>query len=102
MQETMYEIEREAFLGGLYEAFLYGAGACDICASCPAKTGTGPNEYSNRECLSPRKARPAMEACGIDVCPTVRKADYEIDIVKEEGDYFEELRASVTKVAILF
>jgi predicted metal-binding protein len=89
IQETMYELEREAFLSGLYKAFAYAAGTCGLCTSCPAEDIENPTAYSKRACRYQRKARPAMEACGINVFQTARKAGYDIDVVKEKGDSFK-------------
>jgi len=89
IHEIMYDLERTAFLNGLYKAFSYTAGPCRICGSCPAEKVENPNEYSKRECKNQKKARPSMEACGIDVFQTVRKAGYEIDVIKEEDGCFK-------------
>lgn len=63
VQDTVKEIvaglEREAFLDGHYKAFALGAGPCNLCPEC-----------SRTRCRHPRQARPAMEACGIDVYAT--------------------------------
>jgi predicted metal-binding protein len=37
-------------------------------------------------CRHPEEARPAMEACGIDVFATVRKHGFTINVVKEVTD----------------
>jgi len=89
VHEVMYELEREAFLGGLYKAFSYAAGPCRICSTCRAEEVETPNEYSRRECRDKRRARPSMEACGIDVYQTARKAGYKIDVVKEEDELYK-------------
>ena len=65
------ELEREIFLDGYYKAFGMGCGPCRICKSCP------------EECPYPRLARPSMEACGIDVYATARKAGFPIEVVKD-------------------
>ena len=89
IHEIMYELEREAFLNGFYKAFSYTAGPCKLCGTCPAGKVENPNEYSKKECKNQKKARPAMEACGIDVFQTVRNAGYEIDVVKQEQECFK-------------
>jgi len=86
--QVMYELERAAFLSGFYKAFSYSSGPCRICRSCKAEEVRSPSEYSKRECRDKKRARPSMEACGIDVYQTARKAGYKIDVVKEEGDFF--------------
>ena len=66
-------IEREMFLDGYHKAFALGAGPCSICGEC--------NVAAN-ECRNSEKARPAMEACGIDVFQTARNNGYHIEVVK--------------------
>lgn len=88
VHEIMFELEKEAFLNGLYKAFAYTAGPCRICESCPAEKVESPNEFSKKDCKNPEKARPSMEACGIDVYRTARKAGCKINVVKE-GERFK-------------
>jgi len=88
IHETMYELEREAFLDGLHRAFAYAAGPCRRCKTCAAETIDNPNEFSKRHCRNPTKTRPSMEACGIDVYRTARKAGFKISPVKE-GESFQ-------------
>ena len=70
------KMEREAFLLGYYKAFGLGAGPCRLCNSCAFDQG----------CRHPDEARPAMEACGIDVFATVRKHGFTIKVVKDRRD----------------
>jgi predicted metal-binding protein len=65
------EIERAAFLDGLYKAFGLGAGPCRLCAECNV----------GGRCRHPESGRPAMEACGIDVYATCRNAGIELNVV---------------------
>lgn len=58
-------IEAAAFKVGLKYATAFSAGKCTLCEAC---AGIG-----NR-CRNPYKARPSMEAMGIDVGETARKA----------------------------
>jgi predicted metal-binding protein len=71
IKEAVPEIERELFLKGFYKAWGMGAGPCNLCDQCDTEAG----------CRSPRKARPAMEACGIDVFATVRANGFPIEVV---------------------
>jgi predicted metal-binding protein len=76
-KELAVKLEREVFLAGYYKAFGLGAGPCRLCPSgCAADEG----------CRHPEKARPAMEACGIDVYATVRAAGFEIEVVRSRDD----------------
>ncbi|MGB2997990.1 MAG: DUF2284 domain-containing protein [Phycisphaerae bacterium] len=70
------EVERELFLAGRYKALGLGAGPCTLCESCAFDEG----------CLHPDEARPAMEACGIDVFATARKHGFTIEVVRARRD----------------
>jgi predicted metal-binding protein len=63
-------LEREMFLGGFYKAFAMGSGPCALCAEC------------GETCRHPEIARPAMEACGIDVFLTVKSAGFPLEVLK--------------------
>lgn len=68
----LIRLERRAFLDGYYKALALGAGPCALCKSChPEESG----------CRHPEKARPAMEACGIDVYQTARNNGLPIEVV---------------------
>ena len=68
------DLEREAFLDGFYRAFSFHSGPCHFCASCdPAKP-----------CRNPSRARPAMEAAGIDVFATARAAGLPLEVVRDD------------------
>jgi predicted metal-binding protein len=72
----MVELEREAFLDGFYKAFAMGAGPCGLCDDCNSAGGG---------CRNPEKARPSMEACGIDVFRTARDNGFPIDVVRNQN-----------------
>lgn len=67
------ELERDIFLHGASRAFGLGAGPCYFCRKCPVDEG---------QCRHAERARPAMEACGIDVFSTVKKAGFPIEVVR--------------------
>lgn len=72
------EIEEECCRLGYYKAFGLGAGPCLLCDECNLK-----------ECIHPKKARPAMEACGIDVHKTIENNGYDIlGIDEKNNSYF--------------
>jgi predicted metal-binding protein len=75
-REITPALERDLFLTGYYKAFAFASGPCGLCAECD------PDEA----CSHPDRARPAMEACGIDVYATVRAAGWEIEVVRTEED----------------
>jgi predicted metal-binding protein len=70
---TVVELEREIFLRGAWKAFGLGAGPCYFCESCVLREGA---------CRHAERARPAMEACGIDVYTTARRAGFPIEVVR--------------------
>jgi predicted metal-binding protein len=70
---TVAELEREIFLRGAWKALGLGAGPCYFCESCVLPEGP---------CRHAERARPAMEACGIDVYTTARRAGFPIEVVR--------------------
>ena len=75
--KKLLELEKRAFLAGFHKALVFGAGPCPVCKTCSVEEG----------CRSPRLARPAMEACGIDVYETARNAGFQVRPVTEKYDY---------------
>ncbi len=69
----MAKLERTVFLKGAWKAFGMGGGSCLFCETCTMQEGT---------CRHSEKARPSMEACGIDVYTTVKRAGLPIEVVK--------------------
>ena len=69
------DLERSIFLRGAWKAFGLGAGPCYFCKKCPVEKG---------QCQHAERARPAMEACGVDVFSTVRKAGFPLDVVRTQ------------------
>lgn len=68
-QKISYELERDAFLDGHY--FAFSMSDCGLCQEC-----------SPKGCRFPMKARPAMQALGIDVYATARKQGLPIKTLK--------------------
>ena len=68
-------LERHIFLAGFYKALAFGAGPCRLCRECNAEV-----------CRHSDKARPSMEACGIDVFATVRANGFSVEVLSDEGD----------------
>ena len=57
--DMLVTLEGELFKDGYYKAFVFLAGPCLLCRKCGKLSGVS--------CLHGDRARPAMEACGIDV-----------------------------------
>jgi len=73
---TIVELEREFFLRGAWKVFGIGAGSCSLCKEC---------NLEQQQCRNPDRVRPAMEACGIDVFSTVKKAGFPIEVVRTKS-----------------
>lgn len=71
-------LERELFLAGHHRAWGMTSGPCMLCKKCDPED----------RCRHPDKARPSMEACGIDVFTTVRQAGWGIEVVKSLESLF--------------
>jgi len=69
-REASAEIEREVFLLGFYRAFAMAGGPCHLCEPCPVE----------HPCRRAYVSRPAMEACGIDVYETARRAGFPLSV----------------------
>lgn len=65
-------LERDIFLQGFYKVFAFGAGPCRLCSTCRSEN-----------CIQAEKARPSMEACGIDVFATARANGYPIEVLRD-------------------
>ena len=75
-REVLAEIERETFLAGWYRAFVMAEGPCMLCDPCPLE----------HPCRHAYQARPSMEACGINVYETARRAGFPLEVVTCEAD----------------
>lgn len=71
MTRLVAAIEKDAFLLGYYKAFGLKAGRCYLCETCNLK-----------HCVHPDLARPAAEACGIDMMALARNAGFTARILK--------------------
>ena len=80
-QETIVRLEIEIFLDGYYKDWSMLGGRCRLCKECD----------TTNLCKHGYKARPAMEACGIDVFETVRNNGFHIEVLRtheEERNIF--------------
>lgn len=76
--DKLVELEGEIFKDGYYKAFVLLAGPCQICKQCAKSKGL--------PCNFRAKARPCMEACGIDVFQTVRNNEFEVVPLRERSE----------------
>ncbi|MBT5471271.1 MAG: DUF2284 domain-containing protein [Nitrospina sp.] len=73
VQEIVVQLENSFKQKGYFKAFALGAKPCDLCAPCTISTS----------CQYPEKARPTLQACGIDVKSTVDKNGW-ADLAQQE------------------
>lgn len=71
----LLELERAAFLAGFPRALAFVAGPCSLCATCQPDA-----------CVQPDRARPSMEASGMDVYATAAAAGWPLTPVQDRGD----------------
>jgi predicted metal-binding protein len=76
--DKLIELEGELFKDGYYRAFVLLAGPCRLCKECAKAKGLS--------CNFGAKARPCMEACGIDVFQTARNNGFHIVPLSERSD----------------
>jgi predicted metal-binding protein len=77
INEIVVAVEREAFLLGHYLALGLRGGPCPLCPECTDR---------KENCRNPEKARPSMEAVGIDVFATLKNAGISADLKKNSDD----------------
>lgn len=73
----LIELEGEMFKDGYYKALVFLCGPCRLCNECKKLNGT-PCDFGYR-------ARPSMEACGIDVYQTARNNGFFIETLREKN-----------------
>jgi len=77
-RHKLIDLEGEMFKDGFYKAFVMLAGPCDICRVC--------SKVEGEECTNRYRARPSMEACGIDVFQTARNNGFHIEPLRDESE----------------
>jgi predicted metal-binding protein len=75
ISEIAVDVELALFLAGYYKAWTLASGPCGRCKAC-----------SMDACVHADRARPSMEACGIDVFATARGCGLPIQVVKDYRD----------------
>ena len=82
VHETIFQLERAAFLAGYYKAFGFNALPCTFCETCiPEERDRAIDPTEVRNCRHKKKARPSMEASGIDVFATLERAGYDLAVL---------------------
>jgi predicted metal-binding protein len=77
-RHSLIDLEGEMFKDGYYKAFVFLAGPCDVCKECSKDAG--------EPCINRYRARPSMEACGIDVFQTARNNGFHIETLRDESE----------------
>jgi len=81
IKEAVAALEKALFFEGYHKALGMGSGPCHLCDECAVDEG----------CRHADEARPAMEACGIDVFTTARANGFTIRTItnrKQTPDFF--------------
>lgn len=68
--KVLLDLERDAFLMNHYRSFALKAGRCRLCPECNLK-----------KCVNPTKARPSLEACGIDVFALANDNGFPMEVI---------------------
>ena len=76
LSKAVLEIEREAYLDGLY--FAFAVRSCNLCRACKVKKGG--------TCPTPERVRPCEGQFGIDVFKTVRRLGLPCEPLRNKDD----------------
>jgi predicted metal-binding protein len=76
VSKAVLEIEREAYLNGLY--FAFAVRSCNLCRACKVKKGG--------TCPTPESVRPCEGQFGIDVFKTVRRLGLPCEPLRNKDD----------------
>ncbi len=103
VHETTWKLEKTAFYDGFYKAVGFGAYPCIFCEHCVAEESSGPVDVSmKRLCRHMDKVRPSMEAVGMDVFATARKAGWEISTIPcKDLEYGKIVHADLSTFALV-
>lgn len=75
--EAVVDIELALFFDGYYKAWGLGSGPCRGCEKCNVAGG----------CVHSDRARPSMEACGINVFRTAAERGLSFPVLKDTKEY---------------
>lgn len=87
MTRALVKLEAEAFKSNYPKALVLSAGTCYLCRECILKDlpKTIHPEVAKRFCRHKNLMRASMEAVGIDVFGTVKKAGLRIEVITEDN-----------------
>ena len=75
LYQMLTDFEGDLFKEGYYKALLFLSGPCRLCKECSL--------LKNDPCILRNRARPSMEACGIDVYQTARNNGFHIETLSD-------------------
>ncbi|MCF8063009.1 MAG: DUF2284 domain-containing protein [Deltaproteobacteria bacterium] len=78
LYDALVTLEGEFFKDGCYKAFVFLSGPCHLCREC--------GKLKGEACRYGDRARPSMEACGIDVYQTARNNGFFIEPLREKSE----------------
>ena len=73
---AVVDLELSLFFDGYHKAWSMGSGPCRMCEKCNI----------SGQCVHGAKARPSMEACGIDVFRTAREQGLPIHVLRDREE----------------
>jgi predicted metal-binding protein len=77
-QESLLELEKEAFLVGFKKALAFSGGPCSWCDECPTE-----------RCSHPDKRRPSLESCGCDVFALAESCGIPVAPLRDSEDFVQ-------------
>lgn len=103
IHDTVYFLEKTAFYDGFHKAFGFVAYPCIYCEHCVAEEQEASvDESFRRLCRHLDKARPSMEAAGIDVFATAKKVGWNISTIPcKNMEYGKITHGNITSIALL-
>ncbi|MFX0132374.1 MAG: DUF2284 domain-containing protein [Candidatus Hodarchaeota archaeon] len=87
MQKTMVKLEKKAFDLNFPKAFVFSTGTCLLCKKCIKQELSDDIDplMARTLCRHRNKARPSMEAAGIDVFSTVENVGLKLETITEKN-----------------
>jgi len=100
---TVHMLEKTAFYDGFYKAFGFGGYPCIYCEECVAEEAEGNvDESMRRTCRHMDMVRPSMEAAGMDVFATARKAGWELQTIPcRDLEYGKVVHSDITSIGLV-
>ena len=74
----LIDLEGDMFKDGFYKAFVFLAGHCNHCKEC--------SKLEGKPCKFGYRARPSLEASGVDVFQTARSNGFSIKPLRDKGE----------------